>query len=103
MLKTKFRVQLHKNGNHSQNLLKIVGNHNAGKKAVTLLDIIGFINCYAALYPDVIDGRQLVTWEGENTLHLSENSEPDAYLTISEYEVVEMQQEKEELQPEILN
>jgi len=103
MKKTKFNVTVHKNGNHSERLLKIIGNHNEGKKVVTLSDIIGYANCCAALYPENADGRQIITWEGKETLHLSENGNTNPYLTITECTYEELANVTEDDLTEVLN
>lgn len=84
MQKTKFKVSIHKIGTHSQAFFKMFANHNADIKQITLLDIIGYVNCYAAMYPQIADGRQVVTWEGEDTLYISDKEGETPYLTIQE-------------------
>jgi len=83
MQKTKFKVQLHANGNHSNTLLQIIGNHNAGLANINLLVLCGYIKAKAAQYPNISDGNEDVRWENDNTIHIGQKGK-DPYLSITE-------------------
>lgn len=82
MQKTKFKTEIHKNGVHSEMLLTILGNVNAGLAPLTLNDIMSFIKCRNAQYPTLTN---IVVWdEKTDTIHISDKDQKEPYLSIQE-------------------
>lgn len=85
MTKTKFKTELHANGEHFQAILQMVANHNSGLANIDLLTISGYVKAKAAQYPTISDGRQVVIWDNKNdTLHISSEEGKPPYLSITE-------------------
>ena len=88
---TKFKVIVNSVGNHSDSLLKIIGNHNAGIATVNLEDLAGYVKSrvceYPTLFADVVKPDA-----DENALHICKNKDEQPYLTIQEciYEELQM-------------
>jgi hypothetical protein len=80
---TKFKVKLNGHGNHSDALLKIIGNHNAGLAKVNLEDLAGYVKSrvceYPTLFSDVVSPDV-----DEHTLNISSKEGELPYLTIQE-------------------
>jgi len=82
-MKTKFKVDINAHGNHSDALLKMIGNHNEGLVSIDLDVIQGYLLAKKAQYPTLIDGRVVFTLNG-NSLSISDDEGKTFYITITE-------------------
>ena len=80
---TKFKVQLNGHGNHSDSLLKIIGNHNAGLAKVNLEDLAGYVKSRVCEYPTLFQDAVSPDAD-EHTLNISSKEGELPYLTIQE-------------------
>lgn len=91
MLKTKFKVEINGRGNHSEFLLKVIGNHNSGQSFIDLDIMAGYMLAKKAEYPTLVDGRVAIKNDGD-TIHVSDDNGETYYLSITEctYEILEV-------------
>lgn len=84
MIKTKFKVEIYANGNHSIDLLRMIGNHNAGEATLTIRDIEGFVAAVKAKGSYTFDrkGAAITASDNPNKLLISDDNGETFYLAI---------------------
>ena len=106
MGKIKFKPDLHKEGDETDNIIRIIAAHNSGNNPVSLIDIQSYMSCRKAILP--ISGKGYFATrpaDNENILHISEDGGETWTLTIEEIEVEELPRRltPEELEEAIRN
>lgn len=96
-MKTKFKVELHKQGCHTDFLIGIICNHNQGISNIDLDVITGYMMARKAQYPSGDYGKLSLKTEGDNnqTIHISDDDGESYYLSITECEMEELREEVE--------
>ena len=104
MAKTKFKVDIHKDGSENNQLLTVIGNHNSGKVPVSLVDIQSYMTVRRGLMP-YSNGCYFATRpEGSNsTLLISEDEGKTWTLTIEEIELEELEEDHIEKMERLYN
>lgn len=93
MAKTKFRVDIHKQGSENDSILKAIASHNGGKAILCTSDFISFATFYTAMYPTIKDGFYIERDDAdENKLHVTEDKGKTWTLTIEEITVEELEE-----------
>ena len=87
-MKTKFIVQIYKRGEYSEDIFKMIANHNGGAVRIDLDVICGYLLAKKAMHPT--DKLEIKT-EGENgqTISISDDGGKTFHTTITEREVHE--------------
>jgi len=80
---TKFKVNLNGHGNHSEALLQIIGNHNAGLAKVAIEDLAGYVKARVCQYPTLFQDV-VIPNEDEHTIGIAKNKDEQPYLYITE-------------------
>ena len=84
-MKTKFKVEINAHGNHSDALLKMIGNHNEGLVSIDIDVIKGYLLAKKAQYPSLTDGKVFfVPASTEKSIAISDNEGETFYITITE-------------------
>lgn len=84
-MKTKFKVEIKANGNHSTALLTMIGNHNEGLANIDIEVIKGYLLAKKAQYPSLSDGKIFfVPASTEKSIAISDNEGETFYLIITE-------------------
>jgi len=92
-MQTKFKVDIHANGYHLDNLVKMIANHNAGISKIDIDVISGYLLAEKAQKPDTTPGKIFLKTEGANrqTLHVSQDEGRTCYISITECEMHELE------------
>ena len=92
---TKFKIDIHATGYHLAELVTMIANHNSKRSRIDLDVIQGYLLGEKARMPDNTPGKIELKSEGENnqTLHVSDNNGESFYLTITECEMYELEEE----------
>lgn len=100
MKKTKFKVEPLSWGNHSEGIMRMIGNHNGGNALLTLEDIKGYVNSMKARYPNITEGKGAVITDPENEkrILISDDNGATVYLAITEIELHELTETEIDLQ-----
>lgn len=90
--KTKFKiVDLAGTGSCTDEVLRLIGSHNAGKSYISIPDLISYGVITAALYPSTRGGITIEIDESdENKFSVSEDGGKTFTLTIEEIEIHEL-------------
>lgn len=84
MKKTKFKVDILKMGNESEQVLRMIANHNAGTTKIDLDAICGYLKARAAMYPTIPHTTFTIPVDDLNTINLSDDDGESVYLSITE-------------------
>lgn len=85
MTKTKFSVDIHKNGGNNLSILTAIGNHNGGKVPLCLDDFISHAQFEKAKYPSANEGFYIERDDTEmGVIRVSEDGGKTWTMTIEE-------------------
>lgn len=101
MKKTKFKVEIFANGNHSIDIIRMIGNHNSGAATITLEDIKGYVKSVAAKGSYTIDRNGVANYHpnSKKQILISDDEGINYYLAVTEVEILELA----DLLPDVLN
>lgn len=88
MTKTKFNIQLHRLGLHTEDICKMIANKNSGKINLDLEVVCGYIMGMNAKYPAQ---KHSLKHEGANDQILHISDEEGVYITLEEIEIKEIE------------
>ncbi len=88
-MKTKLKIDLLAFGNHTEAIVRMVCNHNAGIANVDFDIISGYVLAKKAHWPQIIDGKVALKLEYPN-LSISDDEGETFYLVITECEMEEL-------------
>jgi len=85
MTKTKFSVDIHKDGSNSEAIFKAIGSHNGGIVPLCIEDFISYAQFEMAKYPSAQKGFYIVRDDTEfNVIRVSEDGGKTFTITIEE-------------------
>lgn len=87
-VKTVIKVDIHKQGSDSDEILKAIASHNGGVRRIFMTDISGWVNMKNAIYPTI---KNLFLKHEWPTTHISEDGGKTFTLSLTWNEVVELQ------------
>ena len=93
-MKTKFRAEMHAFKCHTEFMIKVICNHNAGEAEIDLGILQGYVKAKAAQYPTLNDGRNEAI-RIDNILHILEDG--ICYMSIIENKLHELEVPNEEV------
>ena len=89
-MKKEFRVHIYSDGENNGNILKMIGNHNAGKVNINVETIAAYLDAKVAIYPND-KGKTVYTLSKDiDTLDISEDNFKTFTLQIKEVEIFEL-------------
>lgn len=90
-MKKNFNVKIHKTGSLNDMILRVVGNFNDGKAAISLVDIQSYVTFNKSAFPSLYDGYYATRDEDDDSiLRISEDGGESFTLTIEEIELHEL-------------
>ncbi len=89
-MKTKFKIDINKKGEVSEEIIKMITNHNSGVVNVSIDVICGWLLGRQAIYPGANCTAYKINPEDVNTIHLIDSQDGDCYMSITEIIIMEL-------------
>lgn len=97
-MKTKISVDIHKFGEHTEQILKIVATNNAGLREVSMGELINYLAVRDALYPTTVNDLGYIKDLFPEAVLLVSNDKGKTYsLTLTWKEVIELEPHEADL------
>lgn len=87
-MKTKFSVEIHRNGQMNDAIIRMITNHNEGKVQVDLELMVAHCKAAYAQYPTITPDTKTEVSYPSGTLNISENDKPTLTITSKKVELL---------------